>query len=117
MAHGAQRLGGAAQERMDRTSRMAMDMYQNQPLVAGALAFAAGAAIAAALPRTEQEDQAVGEISDKVKRQAADVASDVYEEGKQRAADLYEKGKEGAAQVYGDMRDEAAERTRRPELH
>jgi len=109
-----------AQHQMDRSSRMAIDMFQNQPLVAGALAFAAGAALGAALPHTAQEDQAVGAVADKLKSKAAEAASDVYEEGKARAADLYEKGKEGAAQVYDDLRSAASERggSNRPsELH
>ena len=107
----AQQLGGAAQQQVDRTTRMAMDLFKDQPLVAGALAFAAGAAIGAALPHTEQEDQAVGKVADKVKRQAAEAASDVYEDGKARAAELYDKGKEGAAQVYSDARDAIARPT------
>lgn len=113
----AQNLGGAAQHQVDRTSRMAMDMFQNQPLVAGALAFAAGAAIGAALPHTEQEDQAIGKVADKVKRQAAEAASDMYEEGKTRAAELYEKGKEGAAAVYDDVLGKGDDTGRRTELH
>jgi len=113
----AQQLGANAQQQMDRTTRMAMDMFRDQPLVAGALAFAAGAAIGAALPHTDQEDQAIGRVADKVKQQAASAASDVYEEGKVRAAELYEKGKEGAAQVYDDVRGQAAERARNSELH
>jgi hypothetical protein len=109
----AQHLGGAAQHQMDRTSRMVMDTFQNQPLVAGALAFAAGAALGAALPHTAQEDQAVGKLADKVKGKAAEAASELYEEGKARAADIYEQGKEGAAELYDDL----VERNRSPELH
>jgi ElaB/YqjD/DUF883 family membrane-anchored ribosome-binding protein len=101
----AQQIGGAAQQQVDRTTRMAMDLFKDQPLVAGALAFAAGAAIGAALPHTEQEDKAVGKVADKVKRQAADIALDVYEDGKAGALDLYEKGKEGVAKVYNDATD------------
>jgi hypothetical protein len=104
VAHQAQKLGSGAQHQMDRTSRMAMDMFRDQPLVAGALAFAAGAAIGAALPHTDQEDQAIGKVADKVKSKAVEAASDVYEDGKAKAAELYEKGKEGAAQVYDDVR-------------
>ena len=108
----AQQLGGAAQQQMDHTGRMIMNSFQNQPLVAGALAFAAGAAVAAALPHTPQEDEAVGKIADKAKGRAAAVASDLYEEGKARAADLYEHGKEDAADLYDDL----VER-RSPDLH
>ena len=117
MAQQAQHLGSSAQHQMDRTSRMMMDMFQNQPLVAGALAFAAGAAIGAALPNTEQEDKAIGKIADKVKTKAAEVASDTYEEGKARAADLYEQGKESATHLYEEVRDSVADRSRTSELH
>lgn len=99
----AMHLGGNVQHQADRASRMVMDTFQNQPLVAGALAFAAGAALGAALPHTEQEDAAVGELGDKVRGKAAEVAADVYEEGKARAADLYEKGKEGVAELYDEV--------------
>lgn len=109
----AQQLGGMAQHQMDRTSRMIMDSFQNQPLVAGALAFAAGAALAAALPHTAQEDQAVGKVADKLKGKAARMASELYEEGKERAAELYEHGKEGAAELYDDL----VERNRGTDLH
>jgi hypothetical protein len=41
-----------------------VNAFDRQPLAAGALAFAAGAAIAAALPRTQMEDDYFGERSD-----------------------------------------------------
>jgi hypothetical protein len=107
VTHQAQKMGGEAQHQMDRTTRMAMDMFRDQPLVAGALAFAAGAAIGAALPHTDQEDQAIGKVADKVKGKAVEAASEVYEDGKAKAAELYEKGKDGAAQVYDDVRGQS----------
>jgi len=106
VAHQAHNFGGAAQHQVERTTRMATDLFKEQPLVAGALAFAAGAAIGAALPHTDQEDQAIGKVADQVKGKAIAAASDVYEDGKAKAAELYEKGKEGAAQVYDDVRGE-----------
>ena len=72
-------------------------------LVAGALAFAAGAALGAALPHTEQEDKAVGKLGDEVRHKAAEVAGEVYEDTKARAADLYEKGKEGVSELYDEV--------------
>ena len=110
VAHQAQNLGGAAQHQVDRTSRMVLQGFENQPLVAGALAFAAGAALGAALPHTREEDKLVGEAADKVKSKAADLAADAYEEGKEKAADLYERGKEGAAQLYDEVRGNGAPR-------
>lgn len=107
----AHNLGGAAQHQMDRTSRMMVQGFERQPLVAGALAFAAGAALGAALPHTREEDKLVGEVSDQVKGKAADLAADAYEEGKEKAADLYERGKESAAQLYDEVRGNSAPRT------
>lgn len=109
VADQAKHLGGNVQNQADRASRMLLDTFQNQPLVAGALAFAAGAALGAALPHTAQEDAAVGELGDKVRGKAAEVAADVYEEGKARAADLYEKGKDGVAELYDDVVSQAAD--------
>lgn len=100
--HHAGHLGSSAQHQVDRTTRVIMDSFQNQPLVAGALAFAAGAALGAALPHTAQEDKAVGELADEVRGKAMDAASEVYEDGKSVVAELYEKGKDGAAQVYDE---------------
>lgn len=115
VGHQAQVLGGAAQHQMDRASRMVVDTFQNQPLIAGALAFAAGAAVGAALPHTAEEDRLVGKAADDARRAAAEAASGIYEEGKARAAELYEKGKESAAQVYDDLLEEPAPRS--TELH
>lgn len=104
----------------DSGSRAAAGMYDRQPLAAAALAFAAGAALAAALPRTRMEDEYLGEHSDTllheaerlfeeeraklgaVVRAAADEARDVMSEKAGEA-------KEGA-KAMGDEAREAAER-------
>lgn len=109
----AQHLGGTAQNQMDRASRAIASGFQNQPLVAGALAFAAGAAVGGILPHTAQEDKILGEAADMARREAAGAASELYEAGKEKAAELYQKGKEGAGQLYDDLRDKTAPR----ELH
>jgi hypothetical protein len=54
----------------DRRSRSAVNAFDRQPLAAGALAFAAGAAVAAALPRTRFEDDYLGEHSDHLLEEA-----------------------------------------------
>jgi ElaB/YqjD/DUF883 family membrane-anchored ribosome-binding protein len=113
----AQQLGSTAQHQADRTTRLIMDTFQNQPLIAGALAFAAGAALGAALPHTEQEDSAVGKLADEVRGKAADVASEVYDESKSRVAELYEKGKDGVAKVYDEAVQTATGGETRAELH
>ncbi|WP_375411601.1 hypothetical protein [uncultured Bradyrhizobium sp.] len=52
------------------------EMFQAQPLALGAIGLAIGAGIAAALPATEVEAQYLGEVSDNLKRQASDFASE-----------------------------------------
>lgn len=82
LAQGTENLSDAARERvvaarataldakrkMARTARRgaakASDLFEQQPLVSGALSFAVGAAIAGALPRTQAENEALGEHSD-----------------------------------------------------
>src|SRR5690606_2721174 len=44
----------------------ASDFFEEQPLVAGALALAVGAAIGGLLPRTRREDSAIGSYRDQV---------------------------------------------------
>lgn len=59
----------------------AQDFFEDHPIVAGALAFAVGAAIAGALPRTRTEDDYFGEESDAL----YDEAERVFREEQARA--------------------------------
>jgi len=99
----AKHLGGDMRSQADRASHVLMETFNKQPLVAGALAFAAGAALGAALPHTEQEDAVLGEMGDQLRGKVTEAAGDVYEEGKAVAAELYEKGKEGVGEIYEDV--------------
>lgn len=65
----AQRMGAQGRDR-------AADMYEEQPLVAGALALAFGVALGAMLPRTRYEDDVFGEESDHL----MDEAERIYRE-------------------------------------
>ena len=62
-AHDA-RLSSAAV--MNRGSRLASSFFEDQPLVAGSLAVALGAAIGSALPHSRIEDDVLGESSDRL---------------------------------------------------
>jgi uncharacterized protein YjbJ (UPF0337 family) len=62
-AHEA-RLSSAAA--LDRGSRAASNLFEDQPLVVGALAVALGAAIGSALPHSKIEDDAMGDSSDRL---------------------------------------------------
>lgn len=82
----------------DRGADAAMDFYDRQPLVAGALALAVGSAMAGALPRTKTEDDLMGSQRD----QLFSEADRIFEE---------EKGKvvEVAKAVGDEVKDIAAE--------
>jgi gas vesicle protein len=104
----------------DRQTRAAAGMYDRQPLAAGALAFAAGAALAAALPRTRMEDEYMGEQSDHLLEEAerifeeeraklGRVASATMDEAKAVVSDMAEEVKDGVKTAQAEGR-EAAER-------
>jgi hypothetical protein len=97
-------MAGSVQHEAERITRSALHTLESQPLVAAALAFAAGAALGAALPPTRQEDEVIGKVADEVKREAAAVAGDLYEQGKQKAAEVYEDATETVGEVYDDAK-------------
>jgi hypothetical protein len=100
----AKRVGSDVQHNAARLSRDAMHMLEEQPLVMGALAFAAGAALGAVVPHTRQEDELMGEAADEVKHKAGEIASDLYEQGKEKAGEVYEEVSEKAGEMYGDAK-------------
>lgn len=93
----------ALRHQSDKLNHTIMTQFKDQPLVAGALAFALGAALASTLPHTQQEDKLMGEAADALKDKATVQAADLYEQGKENAADLYDK----AAKKVGDAYDKA----------
>jgi hypothetical protein len=48
-------------------------MVRDQPLVLGAIGLAVGAMVAAGLPRTREEDQLMGEASDRLTEKAKEI--------------------------------------------
>jgi hypothetical protein len=101
-------LTGGLQSQTDQLSRQISSLFDQQPLIAGALAFAAGAALGASLPHTAQEDQLIGEQADKVLNKASAAAGDLYEQGKDKAADLYRDVSAKAGEVYDEAKDKVA---------
>ena len=91
-AHDARAASEAA---MNRGTAAAKDMFRDQPLVAGALAMAFGAAVGSMLSHTRLEDDTMGAHSDQLFRDA----QDVYREERDRAIAVV-KG------VARDVRDE-----------
>jgi hypothetical protein len=92
------------QAEASRMTRSAMHMVEDQPLIIGALAFAAGAGLGAALPSTRQEDELLGRTSDDVRREAGHVAADLYERGKEKASEVYEDVSAKAGEIYEDAK-------------
>lgn len=110
-------VGGAVQSQADQLSRQITTLFDRQPLVAGALAFAAGAALGATLPPTPQEDAVVGSQADTVKRKASVVAGGAYADGKRQVAETYEQVSGKAAEIYGDAKERVAKETNGRDLH
>lgn len=98
-------MGGQVQHHADRAVRSAQNMLYEQPLVGGALAFAVGAAIGTALPRTQHEDHLLGEVSDNLKKEAGHKAGELYEKGKEQVGTLYETAQEKATRLYGQAKE------------
>ncbi len=105
----------------------AVDFYDRQPLVVGAIALAFGAALGGALPRTKVEDDLMGDQSDTLyheaerifeeeKSKAVKVAQSVKDEVKDIAAEAKADldggapGEKTAAQAVGDKARSAADR-------
>lgn len=78
---------------------------RDQPLVAGALAFALGAALGSALPHTEQEDDLLGEAADKLKEKAGAQAADLYEQGKEKLTELHDSVADKGSELYQQAKD------------
>jgi hypothetical protein len=111
MMSGTRHLGGSVQQQSDQLSRQIVNLFDQQPLVAGALAFAVGAAVGAALPHTAQEDELLGEQADQLRRKAAKEAGKLYEQGKEKVAELYEDASAKTGELYGDVKEKVADIT------
>lgn len=75
------------------------DFYAHQPLVIGALALAAGAALGGALPRTKVEDDLMGDQSDALFGEA----ERVFEEEKAKAAKVAQSVLDEVKEVADEM--------------
>ncbi len=105
-AHDAREASEAA---MSKGSAAAADMFKDQPLVAGALALAFGAAIGSMLPHSRMEDDAMGAQSDQLFLDA----QNIYREERDRAMAVI-KGvardvKDEFSDIGSDLKSEARE--------
>lgn len=97
-------LGQTARDQMDRVrgqaqrARSGYDaMVREQPLALGAIGLAIGACLAAVAPRTRQEDELMGEASDRLAEQAKQIGKEQLEKAQQVAA----KAKDAATEPPG----------------
>jgi hypothetical protein len=97
---------GSIQDQSARFNDMVQTAFRDQPLVGGALAFAFGAAIGAALPRTDQEDALIGEAASDVRKSVTSEAGKLIDKGSEIASQVAET----AAGVVSDVRDVAKDR-------
>jgi hypothetical protein len=102
------RSSSAATTLQDQTGKLneaILTQFRDQPLVGGALAFAVGAAIGAALPHTDTEDEFLGEAADSTKDKLAAQAQDVVDQGKEVASQVYDKAVAVAADAHDTLKD------------
>lgn len=113
----ASETGGRLQSNAGGFAGLAADLLRDQPLIGGAVAFAAGAMLASALPPTLQEDELVGEASDRMKEQGLRAAGDAYASGKQQLGDAFEQTREEASALYADLKKDLSAEQDTGEAH
>lgn len=95
LMHRAQQLAREAPRKVGESVMQAKDnvttMVSDQPLMAGAVGLAIGAAIAALLPKTDAEDKLMGEASDTVKQKVGAIAAEEMEAAKSVASTMTSK--------------------------
>lgn len=82
----------------------AVDIFEEQPLVAGALAVALGAALGAALPRSQMEDDLFGDQSDHL----IEEAERVFQQEKEKLGKVAQAATEEARKIADEHADDAS---------
>lgn len=88
-----------------RVNELIQSTFRDQPLIGGALAFAFGAAIGAAIPRTEQENALMGDAAGKVKKDLTAQAEKALDKGSDLASAAYEKATTVASELHDTARE------------
>ena len=101
---------GNARDRVSGAGRRAGETLEEAPLIALAAGLAAGAAIAAILPRTRTEDRLVKPVADRAKETARTAAQAAKEAGQGRLDELgltRQKGSETLRAIFEGASDAA----------
>jgi ElaB/YqjD/DUF883 family membrane-anchored ribosome-binding protein len=102
-------LGRRAADAGYMAQRRVSDVFEQQPLLMGAVGLALGAAIGALLPSTEAEDRLMGETRDEVAARAAELAGDAYEKAREAAGEHVERAREHLGEAYERTRERIGE--------
>lgn len=101
---------GSARERVSGAGRRAGEALDETPLIALAAGLAAGAAIAALLPRTRTESKLLRPMTDRVKESAAAAAQAAREAGQGRLNELgltRDRGSDAIRSIIDGAKDAA----------
>jgi ElaB/YqjD/DUF883 family membrane-anchored ribosome-binding protein len=92
----AGQLGDTASREMARARSGIEHMVKEQPLALGAIGLAIGAVLAAAAPRSRQEDELMGEARDRLAERAAETGREQLEKAERVAGAAADAAKEAA---------------------
>ncbi|NWJ27600.1 DUF3618 domain-containing protein [Rhizobium sp. RM] len=100
-----------AAERGAHINEAILKHFKDQPLVGGALAFAVGAAIGAALPHSQAEDEILGGAADDVKDRVSTEAAKTLDKAGNLVSEVYNKAVSIADDVHDATRDRILKET------
>lgn len=96
----------AAKQALAKSTRAMSNMFEDHPLVVGALAVAAGAAVGGMLPRTRIEDDALGANSDRLFAEA----QAIFREERDKAMSAVKSAADDAGSAFRSASDDMADR-------
>jgi hypothetical protein len=106
VASGLGRTAATAQMQATRVREGFNSIFEEQPLILGALGIALGAAVGAALPRTEQEDRLLGETSDAVTARVKEKGAESFDQVKETVTRVGEDAKQTMSETLGRSSDD-----------
>ena len=112
VGNSAMSMGGSVRGQAAHLNDTIARQFEDQPLIGGALAFALGAAVGAALPNTRRENEALGETAEEFRNQMSSQASKTMHQVEEAAADVYDRAATVASEVHDTARDRIADEAR-----